>query len=501
MARLAGIDAAFLYLETPSAHMHVVGTIIVDPASGSTSALANPNAAIERTIAARLAAIPRMRRRVVEVPLGLEHPVWVDDPTFRIRNHIRRRTLRGAGSQRQLTDLVGKIASSPLDRSRPLWELWSVRGLAGGRLALVVKVHHAAMDGSTGTDVLAQLLDLQPCEQPQRVPRSKPIAGGPLPSAAALVRSAVTSWSERPMKLARALGDTGLFAYRALFEREQGPPPTLPFTGPRTVFNEPISSERAVAFGSVPLADIKAIKGQLGMTVNDIVLAGCTMTLRHYLQEHGGVPARPLVASIPVAVSHADQSDTVNRVSAMCVGLPVQIEDPLAQLQAVAADAARGKQLQRAVGPSLVQRWAQVLPPGLVAQGAQLFWRYRLAGRMRPLHSLIVSNVPGPRVPLYAAGARVVEVYPLGPILEGAGMNVTVFSYEDSVHFGIITCRRAVPDPAPIARGFEAAVAGLVQACAPQRLHRRRQPRVPDLVAAAALSRGEASYARRLPRA
>jgi WS/DGAT/MGAT family acyltransferase len=461
------MDAAFLYLETPSAHMHVTGTMVLDP-SGTSGV--SPGR-IERIAARRLANIPRLRCRVVHVPLGLEHPVWVEDPDFRIHQHVHRRTLRKPGSERELTALVAEIAGRPLRRDRPLWELWGIRGLAGGRTALVVKVHHSAMDGVSGSEVMAQILDLQPCET--SIPRRAAATVRTLPSTATLLRSAIGSLAARPVQIARVLRNTGRFALRALTDARPNAAPTLPFQAPRTTFNRAISPDRAVAFGRVPLADVKRVKDELGMTVNDVVLAACTMALRQYLAAHGEVPDRPLVACVPVAGKSG--YDVTNDVSAMFVGLPVQIDDPLTQLRNVAEDCVRAKRLHRALGPSLIQEWAQLLPPGLSREGSRLFWRLRLAELIRPVHNLVVSNVPGPQVPLYAAGARVVEVYPLGPVLDGAGCNVTVLSYDGAVHFGIITCRRAVPDPTPIARSFEQAVAGLVEVVAAAQLAARAQ--------------------------
>ena len=458
MARLAGIDAAFLYLETPSAHMHVTGVVVLDPSSG----LGTTPGRIERVAARRLASVPRMRSRIVEVPLGLDHPVWVQDPDFELRRHIHRRTLKPPGGEHELAALAAAIAGRPLRRDRPLWEVWGVRGLACGRMALVIKVHHAAMDGVSGVELLARVLDLQPCDE-VRVPRTPAHEARALPSAVELLRSAAGSLASRPMQLARVLRDTGRFAVRALTDARPSARPTLPFTAPRTAFNRAISPDRAVAFARVSFGDVKRVKDAFGITVNDVVLAACTMTLREYLAGRDALPGQPLVAAVPVSVAGASGgSDVTNAVSAMFVGLPVQLADPLAQVARVAEDTGRAKRLQRALGPSLIQQWAQLAPPGIFSEAARLFWRLRLAELIRPVHNLVVSNIPGPQFPLYAAGARVVEVYALGPVLDGAGINLTVLSYDGMVHFGVITCRRAVPDPWPIARGFEAAVGRLV---------------------------------------
>jgi diacylglycerol O-acyltransferase / wax synthase len=465
MARLAGIDAAFLYLETPNAHMHVVGTMLLD----SSTMPGGPSVArVERVVGQRLATFPRLRRRVVPIPFGLEHPLWLDDPAFDLARHVHRATLPAPGSDRQLGRTVATIASRPLDRSRPLWELWTIDGLTGGRIALVIKVHHAAIDGVSATDLMAHLFDLAP-EGADR-PAAPSLPAAPLPSPGELVRAALVSWKDRPRRLVRAIVDTGRAVAHlvdsALADAPAIPTPTLPFTAPRTPFSGAISAQRAVAFGRASLADVKAVKVATGATVNDVVLAACSIALRRYLAAREAVPDRALVASVPVAVDGRVTPEALNHVSAIFVGLPVHLDQPLAHLRHIQGDAQTAKRIHRALGPDLLQTWAQLAPPALLAEGARLFSRLRLAELLRPIHNLVISNVPGPPVALYAGGARLLAAYPLGPVLEGAGVNITVLSYEGTLDFGVISCRRAVPDPWRIARGFERAVADLRAAVA-----------------------------------
>jgi len=457
MERLAGIDAAFLYLETPSTHMHVVATVVVDPNARESAC---DTREIGRVVATKLAEVRRFRQRVLAVPMGLDHPRLADDPAFDVEAHVRRLVLPPPGSESDLTRAVASIASEPLARGRALWEVWEMCGLGGGRVAIVLKVHHAVIDGVSGMDLMATMFDLHPTGNVSPGPRTT--SGVPsVPSALTLLASAVFSVAAWPLGFVRALGDSTRSALcvldGVLASAPALPYPTVPFDAPRTVFNRAISGERAAAFAQVSLADVKALRRRFGATVNDVVLTLCTMSLRRFLSTRGGIPDRALVASVPVAVPVGGHH-AFNHVSAMFVGLPVHLEDPEAQLRYITARAELAKGLHRAAGGDLLREWAELAPPGLFAGAAGLVSRWRLADRFRPVHNLVVSNVPGPQVPLYAGGARVVGIYPLGPVLEGAGMNLSVISYNGSVHIGVVTCRQAVPDPSAIADGVVQAV-------------------------------------------
>ena len=245
----------------------------------------------------------------------------------------------------------------------------------------------------------------------------------------------------------------------------------MPFSAPRTPWNGATSPQRTVAFGRARLADVKFINSVFGTTVNHVVLAACTQTLRTYLEAHGGAPDAPLVAAIPVSLRHPEESGTHgNRVSAFLVHLPVHLDDPLEQLLAVRDNAVSSKQLHAQLGVSALGEWAEFTSTALLGGAARFYSDRKLAGRHRPLHNLVISNVQGPRVPLYAAGARLTAVYPLGPLMEGAGVNITVVSYVDSVDFGIIACERSVPHVADIALGFGAAVADLFKIALEERV-------------------------------
>ena len=460
MERLKGVDASFLYMETRDMHMHTVGTVIIDPATMPGGFAFSK---IKDLIAARLHLMAPFRRRLVNVPLGLAHPVWIEDPDFDLDFHVRRRGLPQPGTMHELAELVGDFASHPLDRSRPLWLMWVVEGLEDGMVALVTKIHHSCIDGVSGADLMAHLFDLEPDPPPMEAPPSLPVETPP--SDLRLVAGAFGSVVAQPLTIGRTMVRTarGLFnAVQSQRRRPEGAPPaTLPFTAPHTPWNGAVTPHRSVAFASCSLEDMKYIKRVFGTTVNDVVLAASTMTLRRWLLAHDALPDKPLVASCPVSV-HAEGAKTdPNQLSNMFVSLPVQLTDSAEQLLAIRENTKGAKELHHAMGADLIMSLTQSTPPQLLNLASRLYSEMGLASRHRPAHNLVVSNVPGPPIPLYCGGGRVLACYPMGPILEGAGLNLTVLSNMGNVDFGAIACREMVPDLWDIADGFVDAVTSL----------------------------------------
>lgn len=459
---LSGLDATFLSLETPSTPMNIVGVLLLDPSSASGG---YSYERVLRLVEERLPRLAPFRRRLVAVPFGLGHPVWSDDPDLRIRSHVYRVGAPAPGSDRVLADLVAQISAQPLDRTRPLWELWVVEGLAEGRVALVFKLHHAVADGVSAAQLLLELLDPSP-EGANAGGSHERLEPDPAPTSRALLAYALSRLPQQAARFARLLRDTA----RSLADMVRstvggaagGFRMPLPFSAPRTPWNGATSPQRTVAYGGARLADVKFISSVFGTTVNHVVLAACTQTLRAYLEAHGGAPDSPLVAAIPVSLRLPEELGTSgNRISAFLVRLPVHLADPLDQLLAVRHEAESSKQLHAQLGASALGEWAEFTSTAFLGGAARFYSDWKLASRHRPLHNLVISNVRGPRAPLYAAGARLTAVYPLGPLMEGAGVNITVVSYVDSVDFGIIACARSVPDVWDIALGFGAAVADL----------------------------------------
>jgi WS/DGAT/MGAT family acyltransferase len=456
---MAGMDAAFLYLETPSQLAHIVGTVVLDP---STAPEPFDKPRLTALLRERIHLLQPFRRRLVEVPFNLAHPVWIEDPDFDVESHIHETTLRAPGSMHELAALVGDIASRPIDRTRPLWEIWLVDGLEGGDVAMVTKMHHAAIDGITGADIMANLFDLAPDADPPPPPEV-PWEPDPVPNDLELTIGAMRHVVTNPVRMARMVRRTTRTALDVVQQARSGgpeaPSPALPFGAPRVRWSGSITPHRVVAFGGAQLDDLKFTKSTFGTTVNDVVLAACTLTLRDYLLAHDDLPDQPLICSVPVSVHGQVDSDVVNQVSAMFVRLPVQLDDPVEVLRTIHAETKAAKVMQQAIGADTLQDAAQFLPPTLFNQAMRVYSGLHLADRHAPVHNLVISNVPGPPIPLYAAGARIKGVIPFGPLLEGAGLNITVLSNMGNVDFGVIACRELVPDVWDIADGFGVAVA------------------------------------------
>lgn len=461
---LSGLDVAFLCLETPTTPMNVIATFVLDASDGSG---AGSYGKILRLMEERLPRLAPFRCRLAAVPFGLDHPVWIDDPSLHVGSHVHRVVAPPPGSERALAELVARIAARPLDRTRPLWELWVVEGLAEGRVALVFKLHHAVVDGVSATQLLLQLFDGSAKGVAAGESR-EPVEPDPAPTSGALLAHVFARLPQRSARFAQLVRDTARtmvgMARASLTAETIGPRMPAPFRAPRTPWNGATSAERTVAYGSARLADLKRISSAFGTTVNHVVLAACTQTLRNYLEAHGGAPDGPLVAAIPISLRSPGEPEAYgNRISAFLARLPVQLADPVEQLLAVRDDAESARQLHAERGVSALGGWAEFTSTRLLGAAARFYSDHKLASRHRPLVNLVISNVRGPEAPLYAAGARLVAAYPLGPLMEGAAMNITVVSYTGSIDFGVIACARTVPHVADIALGFSAAVADLLK--------------------------------------
>jgi WS/DGAT/MGAT family acyltransferase len=448
MEQLSGLDASFLYLETPTLHMHVEMVTVFDP---TTVPGGYSFAKMQAQIASRTHQAPVFRRLLVEVPFRLGHPVWVDDPHFDIDYHVRRTAVPRPGGLRELADLAGDIASRQLDRSKPLWEIWIVEGLADGRIAVIAKMHHSTVDGMSGAALLSVLFDLEADPGPDPELPAETVAAR-IPSSAELISEAMAARMFRPFELTRDVLRTGqrlLDVRRVRNEAEHRAPlakAALPLSAPRTSFNGTLTRRRQVAFAAIGLADVKRLKNATGTTVNDVVLAVCTGALRRFLLDGGELPEKPLVAVVPVSVQpDRDAPYGSNKVSSMFVQLPANLDDPMERLVAIREGTKGAKEEHNALGADMLVNWAEHATPNVFAVAARLYSRMRLADRHRPIANLIVSNVPGPDFPLYLAGAEMMAGFPLGPVMDGIGVNITIMSYRGILYWGIISCPETMP--------------------------------------------------------
>jgi diacylglycerol O-acyltransferase / wax synthase len=489
--RLSGLDVAFLSLETPTTHLHILGALVfdADDVAGGVDF-----ERIRDTVADRVRLVPPFRKRMVEVPFGLQHPSMVDDPDFDIDYHVRRVALPSPGGLPELSALMGDLASRPLDRRRPLWEFHVVEGMDGGRIAVIPKVHHAIIDGVSGAEVMAAFFDLSPDPSPRplfgssgRRPRSRRTGNtgqsddqwseerqarldpdwtpDPLPGDVELWRDVVGSMPAHVETVARTVRRT-MKTLRDLNSRKRevtGALPPAPFEAPKTSINRAISARRRVALARLPLSDVGRIRDVLGGTANDVVLAVTAGAMRSLFDGRGERPERSLVALVPVSVRvEAERASLGNRVSAMLVSLADGVEDPVARYRHIRDGVGKAKAQSRSMGSEVFAGWAQSTFPAVATRLSRLVTNLRLFDHVAPLFNLIVSNVPGPEFPLYLAGARMVAMYPVGPIIEGAGLNITVFSYLDAMYVGVQACWDLVPDIEVIARGMERALEELV---------------------------------------
>jgi WS/DGAT/MGAT family acyltransferase len=460
--RLTGLDAAFLSLETPSNHMHLILVAVLDPTEAPGGFTA---ATIKQLIENRIETLPPFRRRVVRVPFGLHHPLWIEDPGFDIDFHVRQVAVPAPGGERELADFVGEVAGWPLDRDRPLWQMWVVEGLEHGHVALVAKVHHAAIDGASGVEVLASLVDLEPTPVAV-VDRSQdePWHADRVPNDVEMIGASMVSIARQPVRMARATVHLGKSLARLVTRmRNEDVHTGVPFAAPRLSWNVMITPHRQVAFSTMSLDDVKVVKDAFGATVNDVVVAVLSGAFRRYFIERDELPDRPLVAVIPTSVRSMDEKQLGNRVSAMFTQLSTDLPDPLDRLAAVQSTMSGAKQIHSDIGGNTLEEWAELAAPAMLARGARLYSQLRLADRHPPIHNLVVSNVPGPQFPLYMGGSKLVDMYPMGPVFDGAGLNVTAMSYQDRVDIGWMACREAVPDLWRLASEIPEALAELVK--------------------------------------
>jgi len=454
MRRMQGLDTTFFQAETPTMHLHVVGVMVLDP---STAREPWGYDTVVRLLRERIHLLPPFRWRAVPVPGEVDQPRWIEDPDFDLAQHVHPVSLAAPADLPALARFVGEVAGIALDRSRPLWEMHVVEGMADGSVALVTKLHHAFMDGGAGGEVMSSMFDLTPegdAVPPPDVAWSPEQEPNPLRLLAESAGGALSRAARLPGMM---IGTTKVLADSALAIRRRRVSSGLP-VGPSTPLNGALTAERTVAFARCSLDEVRETKAAFGVTVNDVMLAAATTALRAELLELDALPDRPLIAMVPVSERGAGEAEFSNRTSALSVALPVHLPDPVERLRFLHDVALDAKDLHRAMGDGVLEEWAAILPPLLVRAGVRTYTATGAAGFLPPVFNVIVSNIPGPPIPLYLAGARVTHLYPMGPLFEGAGLNITLMSHDDVIDIGVIACPAMVDDPNRLCEGF---VAGL----------------------------------------
>jgi WS/DGAT/MGAT family acyltransferase len=460
MERLPGIDASFLYMETPTLHMHTIKVALLEPAPGVDYSIAR----VKRDLRARLHLLPPFRRRIVEVPLGFHHPVWIEDPAFDLDYHVRRTTVPAPGGPREMDAVISEIASTPLDRRRPLWEIWFLEGLAGGRVAAVGKIHHTVADGVAVAGLLANVMT-PGLEDLADIGAEDAWRGEPIPSAGALLRDALRDHGRQLTRLPGLVART-VHNLAAVARRRRRPglvPPRPVFDAPRTSLNGSLTARRAFASTALPLDDVRRVRAAFGVTLNDVLLAVVAGTLRVHLAARGERPRGSLVAEVPVATDAPGAPRLRgNHLSNIFTSLCTDVDDPVTRLRGIHDVMAAAKEFHELLGSDLFESWIQYAPPKLTAGWMRLYAGLHLVDRHRPPVNVIVSCVPGPRSQLAWSGGTLEAIYSVGPIIEGTALNVTAWTYVDRLCVGTLTCPDLLPDPHAIALGLHDALAELV---------------------------------------
>jgi WS/DGAT/MGAT family acyltransferase len=465
MRQLTSLDAQFLALESARQTGHVGGLAILDPSTAPGGKL--DSSRIIALLEERLPALPPFRWKLAEVPLGLDFPYWIEDPDFDLNFHVREIALPTPGSDKQLSEQVARIMARPLDRSRPLWEVYVIHGLEAGHVAMLTKIHHAVIDGMSGAEIMGLLLDLSPeGREPPEPVRTPDVEEKP--GQLGMLARGLLGVPRYPVRLLRSLPSTipnvdevpaifggipGAGTVGRIASRVQGVVTDGTTRGrntlqaPKTKFNGRISPHRRFAFGQLPLDEVKEVKKARGVTVNDVVVSICAGAVRRWLVEHDDLPDEPLVAQIPVSVRTDEQIGTYgNRIMLMSAPLFTDVKGPVERLQRTHEAMVDMKERHKALPASLLQGANELIPPAVFSRAAQLTFRLSTSRPGRPAWNLVISNVPGPQFPLYLAGARLVANYPFSVITDGMGLNITVMSYDGNLDFGIVADYDLMPD-------------------------------------------------------
>jgi diacylglycerol O-acyltransferase len=460
MRQMSGQDAAFLYGETPNWHMHVSGLMIVDAAG------APDGWSFERfreILISRIPEVPQLRWRYVDVPFGIDRPSWIEEADIDPDFHIRRIALPQPGGDEELGEVIGRLASYKLDRTRPLWEAWCIEGLEDGRVAIFQKMHHAIVDGVSGAGLAEVLLDLEPTPRVSSTEITDEIVDSRVPSQLEMLACAAARTTVRtPFRLARFTRQSARQLVSAVPVLRGEQPVSLPLTAPRTIFNTDPTPHRRFSSARIDLERVKKVKDLHGVKLNDVVLALCSSAMRNYLLEVDTLPDATLIAQCPVSMRvEDDEAQVGNKVGSLFASLATDVEDPVERLKTIHESTQSAKEMREAMAAHQIMGLTETTPPGLIALAARMYTGAGLASRTPPAVNVVISNVPGPDFPLYVAGGRLEALYPMGPLLVGMSLNITVFSLAGKLDVGVMCCPDTVPEAHLIAEGLEPALAEL----------------------------------------
>ncbi len=460
MKRLSSEDATFLFVETHECPMHICGLTVCDPAGVSNFGVD----AVTDLLAARIPELPVMRWRVTGAPMGVNRPWAVEDTELDLDYHVRQIAVPSPGGRKELERLIGRLVAYPLDRARPLWELWFIEGVEGGRVAMLAKMHHALVDGVSGAGLTDMLLDTTPIPRPPAVRDCAPPADNGLPGWERRAIEGMFNISMTPYRVARLAQQTlaQQWAVRGLTNK----PPRM-FEAPHTRFNAQLSAQRRLSGITLPLERLKAVKRAFDVKLNDVVLAIVSGAMRGYLQDREGVPERPLISLVPISIrADGNRADDQfgNQISNMTVSLATDVNDPGDRIKAIYSSSQGSKEMNRALRAHEIIRYTEITPPGMAGLVMRAYTSSHLGSGRRAPFNVVVSNIPGPDYAYYVAGAPVERMLPIGPLVADFGLNVTCFSYNGSMDFGVLTTPQIARDVDALADAFEPALRDLEQA-------------------------------------
>ncbi len=452
--QISGQDATFLYAESPTSPMHIATLTIVEGSLKSED--------FKDIVASKLHLIPKFRKRLLNVPLNLDYPYWVDDPNFDIDLHINRLRLPDPSDWKTLREMTSSIFSSPLDLRRPLWSISFIEGLdevsqvPKGSVAIVTKVHHVMIDGSSGVGIMGLLFEKSIEEKNKKIAKPKPFEPEPLPDEINLLLKSSQSFFKDPLKAPKLFGETAYSFIKGRMKSQLIGKKTIHKSShsvPNTIFNKSVSPKRTWGTAILSFDRINTIRKIMNVSINDIIVAICAGGIRRYLDEKEKLPVQPLVANVPISIRvKGEKQEMNNQISNMLIRIATHIEDPLERLEYIQEQTNLGKTRHKAVGAKALSKMADAVPFGLANLAAGLYSKYNIKEFHRPPFNVTITNVPGPQIPLYLRGHKILSIFGLTPVLDGFGLIIAAFSYNGLVSITTTSDANTMPDAGKFSR-------------------------------------------------
>lgn len=446
--QVSGQDAGFLYAESPTSPMHIATLTIVEGSLKFED--------FRDIVAAKLHLIPKFRKRLLNVPMNLDYPYWVDDPNFDIDLHINRLKLPDPSDWSTLREMTSSIFSSPLDLKRPLWSISFIEGLDAvsqvpkGSVAIVTKVHHVMIDGSSGVGIMGILFDKSIDDKDKEIAKPKPFEPEPLPDELSLLLKSSQTFFRDPLKRPKLIGETAYSFIKGKIKWDLNNKKSISrstYSVPNTIFNKSISPRRTWGTAILSFERINTLRKIMNVSINDMILAICAGGIRKYLEEKEKLPVQPLVANVPISIRTKEEKQEMNnQISNMLVKIATHIKDPIERLEYIQEQTNVGKTKHKAIGAKALSKMADAVPFGLANLAASLYSKYNIKEFHRPPFNVTITNVPGPQMPLYLRGHKILSIFGLTPVLDGFGLIIAAFSYNGLVSITTTSDAKTMPD-------------------------------------------------------